>query len=108
MEIVAKSLKIGRPRLLRRLARAAALPRLTASLLQHRRQEFPRIASRRLDDVFRRTPGDDFAAAVAAFGAEVDHPVGGLDDLQIVLDHPPCCPAKPARAALPTALRRRG
>ena len=30
--------------------------------------------------------GDDFAAAVAAFGAEVDDPVGGLDDFEIVLD----------------------
>ena len=30
---------------------------------------------------------DDLAAAVAAFGAKVDHPVGGLDDVQIVLDH---------------------
>jgi hypothetical protein len=30
---------------------------------------------------------DDFAAAVAAFGAEVDDPVGGLDDFEIVLDH---------------------
>jgi hypothetical protein len=27
------------------------------------------------------------AAAVAAFGAEVDDPVGGLDDFEIVLDH---------------------
>jgi hypothetical protein len=27
------------------------------------------------------------AAAVAAFGAEVDDPVGGLDDVEIVLDH---------------------
>jgi hypothetical protein len=29
----------------------------------------------------------DLAAAVAAFGAEVDDPVGGLDDFEIVLDH---------------------
>jgi hypothetical protein len=31
--------------------------------------------------------GHDLAAAVAAFGAEVDDPVGGLDDVEIVLDH---------------------
>jgi hypothetical protein len=30
---------------------------------------------------------DDFAAAVAAFGTEIDDPVGGLDDFEIVLDH---------------------
>src|SRR5882672_10640032 len=70
---------------LRRLARAA-LPRLPR-LRQHRRQELPRIAPWRLDDILGRAPGDDFAAAVAAFGAEVDHPVGGLDDFEIVLDH---------------------
>ena len=29
---------------------------------------------------------DDGAAAMAALGAEVDDPVGGLDDVQIVLD----------------------
>ena len=30
---------------------------------------------------------DDFAAAAAAFGAEIDQPVGRLDDVQVVLDH---------------------
>ena len=30
--------------------------------------------------------GDDPAAAVAAFGAEVDDPVGRLDDVEVVLD----------------------
>ena len=40
-----------------------------------------------LRDVLGRARGHDLAAAVAAFGAEVDDPVGGLDDLEIVLDH---------------------
>src|SRR5581483_3784320 len=31
--------------------------------------------------------GDEAAAGVAALGAEVDHPVGALDDLEVVLDH---------------------
>ena len=35
---------------------------------------------------FRRAGGDDLAAAGAAFGAEVDHPVGRLDHVEIVLD----------------------
>jgi hypothetical protein len=51
---------------LRRFARPA-LPRL-AGLLQHWRQEFAGIAARRLDDIFRRTPGDDFAAVAASKG----------------------------------------
>src|ERR1700693_2702426 len=71
--------------LLRRLARSA-LPRLPG-LRQHRRQELARITPRCLDDVLRRAPGDDFAAAVAAFGAEVDYPVGGFYHLEIVLDY---------------------
>ena len=64
---------------LRRLARPRTLPRFAIRLLQHRGQEFARIAPRCLDDILWRTPGDDLAAAVAAFGAEVDDPVGGLD-----------------------------
>ena len=31
--------------------------------------------------------GEDRAAAMAAFGAQVDHPVGGLDHVEVVLDH---------------------
>ena len=40
-----------------------------------------------LDDVLRAALRDDLAAAVAAFRADVDDPVGGLDDLEVVLDH---------------------
>ena len=39
-----------------------------------------------LRDVFGPALGDDAPAAVAAFGAEVDHPVGGLDHVEVVLD----------------------
>ena len=38
-------------------------------------------------DIFGRTRDDDAAAAGAAFGAEVDDPVGRFDDVEIVLDH---------------------
>ena len=37
-------------------------------------------------DGFGRPLGDDPAAAGAPFGAEVDEPVGGLDDVEVVLD----------------------
>ena len=37
--------------------------------------------------LFGRPGRDDRAAAVAAFGAEVDQVVGGLDDVEVVLDH---------------------
>ena len=37
-------------------------------------------------DLFGGAGGDDLAAAAAAFGAHVDDPVGGLDDVEIVLD----------------------
>ena len=59
-----------------------ALPRLG----QHRLEVLSRIAPRLPCDGFRSPRRDDFAAAVAAFGAQVDDPVGGLDDFDIVLD----------------------
>ena len=37
-------------------------------------------------DLRRRSGGEDLAAAVAAFGAEVDDVVGGFDELDVVLD----------------------
>src|ERR1022692_2503204 len=37
-------------------------------------------------DLFGGSGGYDLAAGVAAFGAEVDDVVGGLDDVEIVLD----------------------
>ena len=37
--------------------------------------------------LFGRAGGDDLTALVATLGAEVDDPVGGLDDVQVVLDH---------------------
>ena len=36
--------------------------------------------------VFGGAGGDELAAFVAAFGAEVDDVVGGLDDIQVVFD----------------------
>ena len=41
-----------------------------------------RIAS----DLFRSSGGDDFAALIAAFGTEIHQPIGGFDDVEIVLD----------------------
>src|SRR5689334_21263438 len=37
-------------------------------------------------DLFGGAGGDDMAAGVAAFGAEVDDMVGGFDDVKVVLD----------------------
>src|SRR5580700_1511718 len=37
-------------------------------------------------DLFGRALGDDAAAAFAAFGAEVDDPVGLFDDVEVMLD----------------------
>ena len=37
-------------------------------------------------DLFGSAGGYDLATAVAAFGAHVDDPVGGFDDVEVVLD----------------------
>src|SRR2546425_8881969 len=44
--------------------------------------ERPRHAGGRLG----RALGDDLAAGLAALGTKVDHPVRGLDDVEVVLD----------------------
>src|SRR5436190_21546521 len=55
-------------------------------LLQQRPQILPGVARRVGGDVFGRYDCDDLAAAGSAFGAHVDDPVGGLDDVEVVLD----------------------
>ena len=40
-----------------------------------------------VDHVLRRAGGHDVAAFVARLGAQVDHPVGRLDHVEVVLDH---------------------
>src|SRR5260370_37294332 len=40
-----------------------------------------------LGDLFWRAGGDDLPASRPAFRTEVDDPVGGLDHIQVVLDH---------------------
>ena len=39
-----------------------------------------------LGDLFGGAGGGDLAAGGAGFGAEVDDPVGALDDVEVVLD----------------------
>ena len=54
---------------------------------QQRCQVPPGKAPGVLRYLFRRAFGDDFAALDAAFRSHVDDPVGGLNDIQIMLDH---------------------
>src|SRR5262245_29810521 len=71
-----------------RCARASLLRRVLADRppLQQLLQELAGIRPLLLDDLFGRAFGDDLASAVTAFGPEIDDPVGGLDDLEIVFD----------------------
>src|SRR5579872_3302212 len=45
------------------------------------------IRLRNFRNLFGRAFGDDAAAAVAALGTQIDHPVGAPDHFQIVLDY---------------------
>ena len=49
-------------------------------------EKFAGVRLRVARDLLGRAGGDDFAALVAAFGAEIDEPVGGFDDVEIVFD----------------------
>jgi hypothetical protein len=54
--------------------------------IQYTRKHLPRIRFLHLGNLLGRALRDDAAAAFAAFGAEVDDPVGLLDYVEVVLD----------------------
>ena len=72
----------------RRSVRAPASARGRATA-RARSRAAPCRCARRVHAIdFRRRAGrDDLAAGVAAFGTEVDHPVGCADHVEVVLDH---------------------
>src|ERR671930_319330 len=57
-------------------------PEIANRLSSSRTEMFPAVPH-----VSRRAPTRQPAALLAAFGPHVDDPVGGLDDVEIVLDH---------------------
>src|SRR4051812_36982057 len=63
--------------------RDGALAALGEELLR----ELPGVAALDVGALFGRAGRDPLAAARAAFGAEIDDPVGALDDVEVVLDH---------------------
>jgi len=56
-------------------------------MLQQRLEVVPRIAPRLLHYLLGRAGRHDLPALVATLRPQVDDPVRGLDDLQVVLDH---------------------
>ena len=62
-------------------------------LSQHRLQIPSRPASLFFGDCFGGADGDDFSAAISAFGAKIYNPVGGFNDVQIMLDNDHCIAA---------------
>ena len=53
---------------------------------EHFCEIFPRITPWIFRDHFRRSRRDDFAAVQPALRSHIDQPVGGFDDVQIVLN----------------------
>src|SRR5437879_4793406 len=80
-----------RGRLLSAPARRCVDRRTRTSLLrvppEHRSEMSAGEAPRGLGHELRRPCDDDPAAAIAAFRAEIDDPVGGLDHVEVVFDH---------------------
>ena len=68
------------------LALAAPPSRARQHQPQRQRQRHACVAAAH-HHLLGRTGGDNAAATVAAFGAEVDDPVGFCHHIQIVLDH---------------------
>ena len=60
------------------------LPILAAG--RNAREVTARVRVRIARHLFRRAGGDHAAAAITAFGTEVDHPIGGFYDVEIMLD----------------------
>src|SRR6476661_4593214 len=64
-----------------------ALPRLLPRRSREQRMKMMTgVRTRDLGDFLRRSLRDDVSAARAAFGSEIDDPVGCLDHVEIVLD----------------------
>ena len=55
--------------------------------MEHGREVLPGVARFTLANFLRRALADERAAAAAALGAEVDHVIAGLDDVEVVLDN---------------------
>src|SRR5258708_13790263 len=56
-------------------------------VVEYAREKFPRVRTRISRDLFRSSRGDNSAALLAAFRPEVDDPIGGFNDVEIVLDY---------------------
>src|SRR5258706_13829510 len=54
--------------------------------VEHTREEFPRVRMRVARDLLRRPRGDDAPALLGAFRAEVDDPVRGFDNVEVVFN----------------------
>src|SRR5581483_10593886 len=59
---------------------------LARSVPEQRRQELAGVTLRRLGHHFRGSLDDHHPTSIASLGPEVDDPVGGLDDIEVVLD----------------------
>src|SRR5580658_8668930 len=57
------------------------------SHLEQRLEELAGVALFGRGDLFGRSRGHDGTTAGTAFGSQVDHPVRGLDHVEVVLDH---------------------
>ena len=77
-----------------------------ALIAQHRHEIGARVRVARSRATSSGVPvAIDGAAAIAAFGTEIDQIVRGLDDVEIVLDHEHAyCPASPGAASTSSSL----
>src|SRR5215831_13816658 len=69
-----------------RRRRASRRPRRFGESRKHRAQPASRVRRSRSRQILGSSRCDDFAAAVAGLRPEINHPIGELDDVEVVLD----------------------
>jgi hypothetical protein len=62
------------------------IPTRNPIFLEHLRQKPSRMGGWNLGDLLRRPLPNDLPPAFSSFRAQIDDPISGLDDLQVVLD----------------------
>ena len=95
---------LQRPTLFRYMGRMGQLGRRPVHHQRIVAHGLGRMRSRMFPDLLRRATADQFAARFAAFGAQVDQPIGRADHVEVMFDHDQRMPDREQLAQRPHQL----